>query len=159
MKNGSKNAAKVTKSAKSEKATNCYREGGSYWAVVETLRKLGIGKMHKADAFVKAYPAVVGADAWKAFKAKEARNEATAKDATARVIQNAIVVNRPDYGASLREIGFEVRKDRKDGGYLFGLFAIKPQTAPKAVQKPQVASKAKGKGKDKAAKSKASKAK
>jgi hypothetical protein len=111
-----------------------YRAGGSYHGVVATLQKLGMGKMHPASALVKAYPAVVGTEAWKAFKAKDPRNDETGKNAEGRIIQNAIVVNRPDYGMPLRAVGLEVRKDRNADGYLFGLFTIKPQRPTEIVR-------------------------
>src|SRR4051812_30468497 len=105
MSKATKNAA--NKSTKSYAVA--YREGGSYHAVVACLEKLGaVGKFVSADAILKLYPSVVGADAWKAFKAKDKRNDETGKDATARVIQNAIVICRPDqYGNPLRELGIE----------------------------------------------------
>jgi hypothetical protein len=101
---------------------NPYREGGAYHAVVESLRKLGMGKMHDQSALLKTFPTAMGA-AWKEFKAKDARNE-NGKDTEGRIIQNALVVNRPDYGLPLRRCGVEVRKERTDKGYSFGLFKL-----------------------------------
>jgi hypothetical protein len=171
-------AKQVAKTNGNGKRIDAYREGSSYWAVVETLRRLGVGKMHNATALVKMYPSVVGKEAFAAFKAKSPRNAETGKSWEDRIAQNAIVVNRPDYGQPLRAEGFEVRKDRNEEGYLFGLFAYngpapkvearKPKSQKatpkakatagkpqKAASKPQAARKANGKGK---AKPKASKA-
>lgn len=143
-------ATKTNKSVKS--GQNPYREGGSYHSVVATLAKLGTERMHPAAKVVSEYRKVVGPTAWKAFASKPSRNEETGKAAEARVIQNCIVVNRVDYGAPLREVGYEVRKGRSEGGYQFGLFAIK--AAAKAASKPQAKPNGKGKanGKAKAAK-------
>jgi hypothetical protein len=140
---------------KAAETTNAYREGSSYWSIIETLRKLGAGKFHPASALIKAYPAVVGAEAWKAFKAKGKRNDETGKDAEGRIIQNAVVLNRPDYGKSQREqTGTEVRKGRDATGYVFGLFKLTDKT-PAPVRPTKAATKAAGttaaKGKAKAA--------
>ena len=117
-------AAKVAPVVKVEKAAkpsqNPYREGGSYWTVVEALRTLGAGKMHPATALIKLFPKTMG-EGFPAFKNKDARNE-NGKHWEERIVQNALVVNRPDYGFPLREAGWEVRKDRNEDGYLFGLF-------------------------------------
>lgn len=147
-KSTTKSAAKVA--AKSYAAA--YREGGSYHAVVACLEKLNaVGKFVSAADLLKLYPSVVGADAWKAFKAKDKRNDETGKGATDRVIQNAIVICRQDqYGNPLRILGVECRKQRDDKGYSFGLFKIAPlAVAPKVAaqtvaSKPQTAAKASG---------------
>jgi hypothetical protein len=127
---------KSTKSNKSPKSfENPYRAGGSYHAVVETLRKLGTGRMHPAAKVVAEYRKLIGAAEWKAFAAKPSRNEETGKAADQRVIQNCIVVARLDYGAPLREIGHEVRKARGEDGYQFGIFAIKSAKGAKPKAK------------------------
>lgn len=141
------------KNIKANGILNPYREGGSYWAVVETLKAMGIGKMHDGDKVVAKYPSIIGAEAWKAFKAKDKRNDETGKEAAERVIQNCTVVNRLDYGLPLRKAGAEVRKAQNT----FGLFKLTPaetKAAGKTVitrkprkavpSKPQTARKASG---------------
>lgn len=139
--NGAKNAAKTAKTApKSAKPTktpqnanqtpqtasktNPYRAGGGYWATVEALRLLGVGKLH---AFEKVVPAVKkamsDAGTWGEFSKRENRNEETGKDTNGRVIQNVSVVGRKDYGAPLRELGFEVKFDGREK--VAGLFRTK----------------------------------
>jgi hypothetical protein len=93
--------------------TNPYREGSSYFCVVEGLRNLGMNAMHPQAEVIAAVKKGMG-DAWKAFAAKDSRNEATGKDAEGRVWQNAAVVARKDYGEPLRKIGFEVRFDGRE---------------------------------------------
>lgn len=114
----------MAKSPKKE-FVNPFRENGSYWALVQSLRKLGVGKMWAAEKLVETYKSVVGPSAWKAFKAKDARNEKTHKSAEDRVLVNATVIMRRDYGAPLRAVGFEVRKERDEKGLRFGLFPLK----------------------------------
>jgi hypothetical protein len=143
--NGKSDAAKI----------DAYREGSSYWAVVETLRRCGIGKMVKAETLVKMYPSVVGKEAFAAFKAKKSRNKESGKGWEDRIIQNAIVVNRPDYGQPLRAEGFEVRKDRNEEGYEFGLFRY---SGPVPTAKARKATDAKATPKAKATASKGGKA-
>lgn len=89
---------------------NPYRVGGAYWASVEALTALGVGKMHP---FAEIVPAVKRAMAqnWKAFAEKEARSDETGKDAERRILQNVSVLARKDYGKPLREVGYEVRWD------------------------------------------------
>lgn len=141
-------AAATINAAKSVKAfENGYREGGSYWTIIEVLKQLGAKeKFVAADKLIELYPKVAGAAALKAFRSKEKRNEETAKDWKGKVVVNAIVTTRPDYGAACRAKGYEVRKNRTDAGYEFGLFAIKPTkaasskvTAAKIVKAPKVA--------------------
>ena len=143
---------------KSDSFAPPYREGGSYWAACMALKRLGMGKMHPAAKLVAEYRKVVGPAAWKAFAGKEARNADTHKSPEDRVIVNAIVVNRADYGLPLRKSGMEVRKNRQDGGYRFGLFRLSPaevkaaqhetvvRNGGKPSQKPQGEPKANRKG-------------
>src|SRR5207253_1609175 len=77
---------------------NPFRIQGGYWASVEAMRALGIGKMHPFDQIVRAVQTAMGADAWKAFAEKPQRNAATAKDAKGRTIQNIGVLGRHDMG-------------------------------------------------------------
>jgi hypothetical protein len=157
MAKAQKNAAVVTKAVKG--FVNPYRANGSYWTVCEVLARLGLNQFHAVVLLVKEFPKVMGKEKFAEFKGKEKRNE-NGKDCDGRIIQNANVVMRPDYGAALREVGYEVRKQKTEGGFEFGLFsgietpkakapkalagAGKPQGKPKAVEAP--------KGKPKAAK-------
>jgi hypothetical protein len=50
------------------------------------------------------------------FKARKKRSDTTGKDWQDRIVQNVKVLARPDYGAKLRQIGFEVRLDSKGAG-------------------------------------------
>ena len=102
---------------------NPYRPGGSYHAVVESARKLGVGKMHPFAALLKVFPSAMGAESWKAFKSKPQRND-NGKEWDDKVLQNFTVVCRPDYGLPLRRCGFEVRKQKTADGYTFGLFKL-----------------------------------
>lgn len=123
---GSKPKAKAKASQKPNQTpqkgngTNPFRVGGGYWASVEAMRALGMGKMHAFDAIVLAVIRAMGAEAYKAFKAKDSRNEETGKDANARIIQNVGVVARKDYGKPLRDLGYEVRFDGREK--IAGLF-------------------------------------
>lgn len=109
------------KAAEKVSSTNPYREGGGYWATVEALRALGVGKLHALDKVVPAVIRAYGPERFKAFKAKDARNE-NGKDANARIIQNVAVVARNDYGEPLRKLGWEVRFDGREK--VAGLFKL-----------------------------------
>ena len=100
---------------------NPYRVGSSYWASVEALRALGVGRMHDKGEVVAAIRKALG-DGWKAFAEKPQRNEATAKDAESRAWQNVAVLARKDYGAPLRAVGYEVRWNGREKAA--GLFKI-----------------------------------
>ena len=91
------------------KVQNPYRVGGSYFSVVAALDALGIGKMHRAEKFSSAFAEAMGPKNFAEFKSAEPRNK-NGKPWQERIIQNALVVNRSDYGAPLREVGFEVIK-------------------------------------------------
>jgi hypothetical protein len=132
MAKATKHAAKVQKSSKAAKAkapkaekkapaaktpapkaktvsfANPYRAGSSYAACVDGLLMLGLNKFHGFDAVLPAVKKAMGSSL-KEFAAKECRNEETGKDADQRIIQNVSVVARKDYGAKLRELGYEVR--------------------------------------------------
>jgi hypothetical protein len=115
----------TAKELRAEKAYNGYREGSSYWTVVEALHSLGVGKFHSAEKLLTAYQAEADKSALKAFKAKENRNAETGLDWKARIIQNAYVTTRSDYGKRMRDIGYEVRAQRTDKGeQTFGLFRM-----------------------------------
>ncbi len=113
--------AKVAAAAKAEPkkaekvivSTNPYRVGGGYWSSVEALRALGVGKMHAFDAIIPAVIKAMGAEAFKAFKAKDARSD-NGKDAHGRIIQNVAVVARADYGKPLTDIGWVVKYDGRE---------------------------------------------
>jgi hypothetical protein len=148
--------AKATKNAavstpKSHKGfVNPYRGNGSYWTVCEVLARLGLNQFHHADELVKEFPKVMGAEKFKEFKGKEKRNEETGLEWSDKIILNANVVMRPDYGAALREIGHEVRKQKTEKGWEFGLFSsIAPKVArkAKAMKPPKAAAKATSKSK------------
>jgi hypothetical protein len=139
---------------------NPFRLGGSYNAVVEALRVLGIGKMHRADKFSLAFAKAMGPKNFAEFKAVKPRNK-NGKPWQERIIQNALVLHRPDYGKPLREVGIEVLKERDKDGYMFGLFPIKgfkpkPQTATPVTKGAGKAAGKAGKGKGKPAKRKGS---
>lgn len=115
-KNAAKKISKAQKSAKSAtKAQNasqkpqmatlddCYRKGG-YWASIQGLRKLGIGKMHDLKSAVAAVKAImVKADLWKPFAAK--KGKLTADE---RLAVNLMVTSREDYGQPVRAAKHEV---------------------------------------------------
>jgi hypothetical protein len=68
---------------------------------------------------------IVGDKAWKEFANKEARNKKTHKSPEDHVVVNALVVERKDYGEPLRtQCNLEVRHERDEKGYRFGLFKI-----------------------------------
>ena len=123
-------SAKVGKAAKASPAANDaqmpnqlnpYRVGGGYWASVEALRTLGVGKMHAFDLIIPAVIRAMGTDGFKAFKAKDSRSD-KGKDANGRIIQNVAVVARRDYGKPLVECGFCVRFDGRER--TAGLFKV-----------------------------------
>jgi hypothetical protein len=109
---------------KNDKAYNAYRVGSSYGYVVESLHTLGINKFHLADKLIAAYQAECDKAKLKNFKSKECRNDETGKDWRQRIIQNATVTCRQDYGLKMRQIGWEVRQERNDKGLSFGLFKL-----------------------------------
>lgn len=148
-----KTPAEKAKPEKGEKKgpRESYRAGSSYAAIVDVLVGFGIGKYHPAADVIKAFPKAMG-EGWAAFRDREARNAETGKGTDARVIQNAIVIARPDkYGQPLRDLGYEARKGRDEAGYRFGIFKLGDKTpaptAPSRAQKPQDASKPKAKAK------------
>ncbi|MGA2440747.1 MAG: hypothetical protein ABSH08_07300 [Tepidisphaeraceae bacterium] len=147
------------------KVQNPFRVGGSYYSVVAALEALGVGKMHSAEQFSKAFAEAMGPAKFAEFKAVKPRSK-KGKPWQERILQNGIVVCRPDYGAPLREVGFEVLKERDKDGYSFGLFPIKgfkpkaQAVAPVARSNSKVARKAvKAKAKGKTAKTAKSKGK
>lgn len=113
---------KAVATVKASTALNPYRENGGYWATVEALRGLGMDTLHPFESIIPAVKKVFGLN-WSEFKNKDARND-NGKDAEQRIIQNVGVVARKDYGAPLRELGFEVRFDGRQK--VAGLFKIKP---------------------------------
>jgi hypothetical protein len=131
QKNGKAKKASMakTKAAKPQDAAgsrqsdsqNPYRVGGSYWACIEALTALGVGKMHPFAEIVPAAKKAMG-DAWKAFADKDARNDKTGKDADHRLLQNISVLTRVSYGKPLRDIGYEVRWNGREKAA--GLFKI-----------------------------------
>lgn len=157
--------------SKSAKAVveNPYRPGSNYHAAVAALASLGLGKQHQQAAVIAAVKKEMG-DNWKAFANKDARNEATAKDAEGKAWVNVSVVARKDYGFPLNALGFMVKFDGKEktaGIYRCPKATEKPERqarkaekpqkqaaavkvapkAAKAMSKPQKPSKAKGKAK------------
>ena len=70
-------ATRQTKAA--EKNDNPYRAGGSYHMVVETLKRLGLGKMHQQAKVLSTFRDVVGKTWWAEFKAVKPRNKETGK--------------------------------------------------------------------------------
>jgi hypothetical protein len=84
------------------------------------------------------------------FKNRKPHNTKTGMTADERIIQNAIVCGRRDYGRPLREQGFEVRKSHTKEGYSFGLFRC-----PKAPKVPAKAAKRKKANQKKSGKVKA----
>jgi hypothetical protein len=162
MSKATKNTVKTVKATKVDgivkKAVdgqNPFRIGGGYWASIQALRAAGQGKMHAFDVLVPLVKKAMG-DGYKAFAAKDARNDATGKDAEARIIQNISVTARKDYGQPLVENGLHVVFDGRNK--TAGLFKVGQE--PKAVEKaatvkpePKTAKKAtKAKAKPKAAK-------
>lgn len=97
---------------------NPYRESSSYHACVEALRNLGTGRLHPFDKIVPGVVTEMGKAA-DAFKAKKNRSKETGTDWKDRIVQNVRVLARGDYGAKLRQVGYEIRTDRKEGAGLF----------------------------------------
>lgn len=100
---------------------NPFRVGGSYWASVEALKTLGVGRMHPLGEIVPAVREALGEN-WKLFAEKDARSEKTGKDADHRVLQNISTLSRADYGKPLREVGYEVRWNGRER--VAGLFKL-----------------------------------
>jgi hypothetical protein len=101
---------------------NPYREGSSYHAVTQILLTR-FGSMLPLDKIIAEYPKIVGAEAFKAFKAKAARNDETGKDWQARIRQNLDVCRREsDYGLPLVQCGLEIRREKSDKGIAYGIF-------------------------------------
>jgi hypothetical protein len=100
---------------------NPFRSSGNYWASIEALRSLGVGRLHPFAQIVGAVKKSMGAN-WKAFAEKDSRSKETGKDAEHRILQNVSVLARKDYGKPLRGLGYEVRWDGREK--LAGLFKI-----------------------------------
>lgn len=118
--NANRRAKRAAKAAAPAKANgqieDVYRTGGGYWSSVKALRTLGVGKLHSFDAIVAAVRKVMTeAGTYKAFAAKEARNEKTSKDTTGRILQNVAVTARvKDYGKPLTERKYVVKYDGRE---------------------------------------------
>lgn len=115
------------------KTEHAFRIGGAYWAVVESLRKLGKDKFHTAEKLVAEFPKTMGVEKFKEFKSKDKRND-NGLDCKDRILQNAFVVTRWDYGMPLRALGEEVRREKGEKGLSYGLFSIKPQKPSEIVR-------------------------
>lgn len=101
-------AQNASQPAPKASTTNPYRPFGGYWATVEALRSLGVGKMFAFTVIVPAVRKAMG-DAWKAFAAKEGK-----LTADERVLMNVMVCSRKDYGRPLVGLGYEVRWDGRE---------------------------------------------
>jgi hypothetical protein len=112
-------AVKAVKVVKAVNVTNPYRVGGGYWAAVEALRSLGMGKQHPHAEVLKAVKKMYGASAWSAFEANAKGGKLTADE---RAILNVAVTARKDYGKPLNEIGLLVQFDGR--AKTAGLFKI-----------------------------------
>ena len=99
---------------------NPYRDGSNYHACVAALRKLGTGRFHSFDKIIPTIVAELG-EAARAFVRKKNRSDVTGKNWKERAVQNVKVLARSDYGAKLRQIGYEVRIDKNKGAGLFNL--------------------------------------
>lgn len=112
------------KELKAAKAYNGYREGSSYWTVVEALHSLGSNKFHALDKLIAAYVKEADKEALKHFKGKESRTE-NGLDWKGKIATNAYTCTRSDYGKRMRDIGWEVRQQRDaNGEQQFGLFRL-----------------------------------
>ena len=125
------------KSTKSQPAyCGAYRQGTSYWAIVNAVHTLGYGKFHPIMKIVELFPGLLGKEAFGEFKNRQARNEETHKSWEGRVCVNALVTCRNDkYGQPLRDHAVEMRKQHDENGYAFGLFDAEPQTERKTARK------------------------
>lgn len=87
-----------------------YRVGSCYMAIIDALRRLGIGRVHSWDKIVSTVELPKG------FKSKDGLGW---KD---RVVQNTRVLTRKDYGFPCRKVlKMEVRTDGSSGAGLFKL--------------------------------------
>lgn len=118
---GTATAAQIAAGKPQSESQNPYRSGGSYWASIEALKALGVGKTHAFADIVRAVKKAMGEN-WNLFAQKESRNDETGKNADRRLLQNVSVLSRKDYGKPLRERGYEVRWDGREK--LAGLFKI-----------------------------------
>lgn len=117
--------AKATaKTEKAHPATMAYREGSSYWCIIAALSKHE-GKMIDVPTLVKEFVKVCDTAKLKSFKSKEARVDGADTSLAHKVEVNAGVTARNDYGKPVRQLGFEVRRERSDEGKIsFGLFKL-----------------------------------
>jgi hypothetical protein len=98
-------AAPVKLVKKAVDGQNPYRVGGGYWAAVEALRSLGMGKLH---SFEKIVPAII-----KLMKAEKTYADFASKKGKLtpeqRILTNVMVTARADYGKPLAANKLEVR--------------------------------------------------
>lgn len=97
---------------------NPYRPLSTYHACVAGLRRLGTGRFHSFEKIIAAVVVEMGGAA-DAFKGKKSRSDATGQDWKGRILQNVKVLARRDYGAKLRQLGYEVRVKSDKGAGVF----------------------------------------
>ncbi len=98
---------------------------GFYYFLIESLIDLGIDQTHPQSVVIARMEALMndpstldedGKTAWHRFKEKQPRNNATAKDWTARFEQNVVVLQRltglTPYGRKLLDVGQKVLRQR-----------------------------------------------
>lgn len=103
----------LTEEFKAKKKLPNPHRTGAYKFTVDALVALGANKRHPLAKVHEAFRKAAGDDWYKAWAKKEPRNEATAKDADGRFLQNLRVLQRTgDYGRRLFDVGRRVMKTK-----------------------------------------------
>lgn len=86
---------------------------GAYAYTVAALVNLGVNKPHSLTKVHEAFKKAAGNDWYRAWANKEARSEATGKNAAERFLQNIRVLQRTrDYARRLLEVGRRVMRTK-----------------------------------------------
>jgi hypothetical protein len=89
---------------KTDKIPNPHRNQCYGW-IFASLVNLGTDKWHAWDTLANRVKAEATGPKWQAFQRKESRNDETGKDTAGRLFTNALVLQRPDYGAKILDLG------------------------------------------------------
>lgn len=108
----SEDVKSLAEAYKAEKRFPNPHNKGCYKFSVDALVALGVNKWHPLKTVAAEFAKIAGAEWIKAFKGKETRNEESGKDHSERFIQNLQVLQRPDYGLKILEVGKKVLKSK-----------------------------------------------
>ncbi len=161
-----KNTSSKAPKNSSKAFANPFRKG-NYGAIVTTLLAMGVNKQHEFKAFSSQLKKTW--EGYSDWSTKDKVNSKTGLNADEKLVQNCLVIQRPDYGAPLHDqgacldMGWEgeklwIRLNTKSNSPLKAKAAMRavrngkapvakaaPKSAPKATTKATKAVKASGK--------------